>query len=36
VVGIIIIMGAWFVVQSVLKTLGVDTSIAEQFLDIDL
>lgn len=36
VVGIIIIMGAWFVVAAVLSALGVDTTIAEQFLDIDL
>lgn len=35
-IGILVILAAWLIVKSILSSLGVDTGIAEQFLDIDL
>lgn len=35
VIGIVIIMAAWLIVKTILQTLGVDTSISEQFLDLN-
>lgn len=34
VIGIVIIMAAWLLVKTILLSLGVDTGIAEQFLDL--
>jgi hypothetical protein len=35
VIGIVLVLAAWLIVQTVLTALGVDTSIARQFLDVD-
>jgi len=35
VTGIVIIMAAWLIVRTILLGLGVNTEIAEQFLDLD-